>query len=155
MILSQLDGCEVVCPSRWVCVCLLVCVYMCVCMCVCVYSSQPQCVTKALVMLRTCVCVWLCVSGCISTDLPAPAAVRHAVFPILQTLGVRRERRAMFHLNAVIYWLFSFSSFPSLILLVKQSPWEKKDTFCISFSSVDYILWISGKANDHVLWLKK
>ena len=127
------------------------------CVCMCVYSAQLQCVTKALVMLHTCVCVWLCVSGCISTDLPAPATVRRVVFPIPQTPTVKGESREMFHLNSVIYRLFSFSSFSSFDPISKAKPVGKEWYFShfFFFPPMAYILWISGIANDHVLWLKK
>lgn len=108
---------------------------VCVAVCVCLQCAATMChqsFSDAAYGGFLCV---LCVSGCISTDLHAPAMVGRAVFPILQTLRVEMESRAMFLLNVVIYRLFSFSSFESVILLVKQNLWEK--TLHISFPQVD------------------
>ena len=117
------------CLPKEMSLCVSLCVCVCACVSVCIYSVQSQCVTKALVMLRTCVCVWLCVSGRISTDLHAPAVVRRPALPVLPTLRGKKESRAMFHLNSVTYRLFSFFVLsPALILLAKQNLWEERET---------------------------
>lgn len=141
----RLGGCEVVCPSRWVRVCAAS---------VCVFTARCHNVSQKL---------WLCRArgfvcdyarrGASARISMQPATVRHAVFPNPPNTRLRRRKAGRCFILMLSYIDYSpFHPFLSLILLVKRKPqwvWEG-DTF-LHPPPVDYILWISGKANDHVL----